>query len=89
MSKQDSIDRAVKSQIDREGFRQARILFYSAITIAAISASVTLIGVGEMLIGNPQGTDIILGGLQASVSSIRLTQTAIDRTKKISDKSND
>jgi hypothetical protein len=89
MSKQDSIDRVVKPQIDREGFHQARILFYSAISITAISVSVTLLGAGEMLIGNPQGTDIMLGGLQASVNSIRLTQTAIDRAKKISDKLSD
>jgi hypothetical protein len=89
MSKQDSIDRVVKQQIDRKGFRQARTLFYGAISITAISVFVTLLGAGEMLIGNPQGTDIMLGGLQAGVNSIRLTQTAIDRAKKISDKSND
>jgi hypothetical protein len=84
MSKQDSIDR-VKLQIDREQFRQACILFYSATVVAAISASVTLIGAGEILAGNPQGTETMLGGLHASINSIRLVRSASDRVKKISD----
>jgi hypothetical protein len=83
MSKQDSIDR-VPSQIDRERFHQACILFYSATVVAAISASVTLIGAGEMIAGNPQGNETMLGGLHASVNSIRLMRSASDRLKKIS-----
>jgi hypothetical protein len=84
MHKQDSIDR-VPSPIDRERFRQARIFFYSATVVTAISVSVTLFGAGEMLIGNPQGTETMLGGLHASVNSIRLVRSASDRVKKISD----
>jgi hypothetical protein len=73
------------NSIDRELFRQARILFYSATVVATISASVTLLGVGEIFIGNPQGTETMLCGLQASVNSIRLARSASDRVKKISD----
>jgi hypothetical protein len=84
MSDNHSID-LVNQQIDRERFRQACILFYGATVVAAISASVTLLGAGEMLIGNPQGTETVLGGLHASVNSIRLVRSASDRVKKISD----
>jgi hypothetical protein len=84
MSDHNSIDR-VNSQIDRERFRQTCILFYSATVVAAISASVTLLGAGEMLVGNPQGTETMLGGLHASVNSIRLMRSTRDRVKKISD----
>jgi hypothetical protein len=83
MSNKNSIDR-VNLQIDREQFR-ACIFFYSATVVAAISASVTLLGAGEMLVGNPQGTETMLGGLHASVNSIRLVRSASDRVKKISD----
>lgn len=88
MSKQDSIDR-VKLQIDREQCRQARVLFYSATIVAAISISVTLLGAGKILIGNPQGTETMLGGLHASVNSIRLVRSAHDRVKNRSNRSND
>jgi hypothetical protein len=79
MSKQDSID-LVKSQFDRAYF-----LFYTATIVTAISVSVTLLGAGEMLIGNPQGTQMMLGGLHASINSMRIARSAIDRVKKISD----
>jgi hypothetical protein len=86
MSNKTSID-LVNLQIDRERFRQARIFFYSATVVTAISVSVTLLGAGEMLIGNPQGAKTMLGGLHASVNSIRLVRSASDRVKKISDRS--
>jgi hypothetical protein len=84
MSKQDSIDR-VTLQIDREQFRQACIFFYSSTAIVAISASIALLGVGEIFSGNPQGTATMLGGLHASINSLRLVRSASDRVKKISD----
>ncbi len=83
MSNQDSIDR-VKLRIDREQFR-ACISFYSATVFAAISALVTLIGAGEILAGNPQGNEMILRGLTASVFFIQVMRSASDRVKKISD----
>ena len=86
MSKQDAIDR-VNSRIDLEQFRQACMIFYAATVVAAISASVTLIGAIEMIAGNPHGTETMLGGLHASVNSIRLVRSARDRVKKISDQS--
>jgi hypothetical protein len=84
MSDNNSIDR-VNSQIDREHFRQACILFYSSTAIVAISASITLLGIGEIFIGSPQGTATMLGGLHASINSLRLVRSASDRVKKISD----
>ncbi len=66
-------------------FRQARILFYTATIVTAISASVTLLGAGEIFIGNPQGTEMMLGGLHASINSMRIARSASDRVKKISD----
>jgi hypothetical protein len=75
--------------IDHESYRQARILFYSATIITIISASVTLLGANEMLSGNPTGIKMILGGLQASINSIRLTKTANSQVKQKSEKSKD
>jgi hypothetical protein len=86
MSDNNSIDR-VKLQIDREQFRQVHILFYSATVIATISASITLLGVREIFIGNPQGTKTMLCGLHTSVNSIRLMRWTSDRIKNISDES--
>lgn len=63
---------------------QARILFYSAMFAAALSASITLLGAGEICTGNPQGTETMMGGLTASIQSIRLAQAARDRVNKIS-----
>ncbi|WP_310481125.1 hypothetical protein [Chamaesiphon sp. VAR_48_metabat_403] len=63
---------------------QARILFSSAMFAAAFSASVTLLGAGEICTGNPQGTEIMMGGLTASIQSLRLAQAARDRVNKIS-----
>jgi hypothetical protein len=88
MSDNNSIN-LVNSQIDRERFRQARILFYSNTVVAALSASVTLLGASEMLIGNPQGTETMLGGLYSSVNSLRLMRSASDRVKNSSTRSND
>jgi hypothetical protein len=84
MSKQDSSDR-IKSQFDRDSNRRARILFYSATFAAILSASVALLGAGEICIGNPQGTETMMGGLTASIKSIRLAQSAHDRVKQILD----
>ncbi len=63
---------------------RARILFSSAMFAAALSASVTLLGAGEICTGNPQGTEIMMGGLTASIQSLRLAQAARDRVNKIS-----
>lgn len=88
MSDNNSIDR-VNSQIDRERFRQALIFFYSTTVVTVLSASIALFGAGNMLIGNPQGTETMLGGLHASINSMRLMRSASDRVKKISNESND
>jgi hypothetical protein len=88
MSDNHSID-PVKLPIDREQLRQARILFYSAISTAALSASITLLGAGEIFIGNPQGTFTMMGGLQASLNSLRIARSASDRVKNSSNRSND
>jgi hypothetical protein len=73
------------NSIDQERNCQACILSYSAKFVAALSVSVTLLGIGEIFIGNPQGTETMLCGLHASVNSIRLARSASDRVKKISD----
>jgi hypothetical protein len=70
------------NSVDRERNRQARILFYSATFAAALSAAVTFVGAGEIVIGNPQGTATMMGGLHASIKSIRLAQSAHDRVKR-------
>jgi hypothetical protein len=88
MSENNSID-PVKLPIDRERCRQACLLFYSAISAAALSASITLLGASEIFIGNPQGTAIMMGGLQASISSLRIARSASDRVKNSSNRSND
>jgi hypothetical protein len=75
MPKHNSIDRAY-------------YLFYTATLVTAISAAVTLLGAGEILIGNPQGTEMMLGGLHTSINSMKIARSASDRVKKISDKSN-
>jgi hypothetical protein len=80
MSNQDSIDRILD--------RQTRILFYSATLAAALSASVTLLGVGEIVTGNPHGTETMMGGLTASINSIRLAQSVRDRVKNSYNRSN-
>jgi hypothetical protein len=88
MADNNSIDR-VNLQIDRERFLQACILFYSSTAIVAIAVSITLLGVGEIFIGNPQGTATMLGGLHASINSLRLVQSASDRVKNSTTRSND
>ncbi len=69
------------NSIDRDRLRQARILFYSATFAAALSASITLLSAGEICAGNPQGTTTMMGGLQASINSLRLMRSASDRVK--------
>lgn len=71
MSNDNSIDRSY-------------YLFYTATIVTAISAAVTLIGAGEILIGNPQGSEMVLGGLHASINSMKIARSASDRVKKIS-----
>jgi hypothetical protein len=67
---------------------RANCLFYTATIVTAISGFVTLLGAGEILIGNPQGSEMVLGGLHGSINSIKIARSASDRVKKISDKSN-
>lgn len=73
---------------DHNSIDRASHLFYTATIVTAISAFVTLIGAGEILIGNPQGTEMMLGGLHVSINSMQIARSASDRVKKISDKSN-
>lgn len=88
MSDNNSIDR-VNLQIERDRFRQTRILFCSATIVTALSASIALLGIGEIISGNSHGTETMLVGLNASVNSIRLMRSASDRSKQMSDKYND
>ncbi len=73
---------------DHNSIDRAYCLFYTATIVTAISAFVTLLGAGEIIIGNPQGTEMMLGGLHASINSMKIARSASDRVKKISDKSN-
>jgi hypothetical protein len=75
------------NSIDRILDRQTRILFYSATLAAILSASVALLGVGEIVTGNPHGTETMLGGLKASVESIKIAQSVRDRVKNSSNRS--
>jgi hypothetical protein len=86
MSDNHSIER-LNIQIDRESFRQSRILFYSYTALFAISTSIALLGIGEIYIGNPQGTKTVWIGLSASINAGKMMRSASDRFKKIADKS--
>jgi hypothetical protein len=77
------------NSVDRDRLRQTCILFYGAISAAALSASITLLGAGELFTGNPQGTVTMMGGLQASIDSLRIARSASDRVKNSSIRSND
>jgi hypothetical protein len=75
------------NSIDPKCDRQTRILFYSATLAALLSASVTMLGVGEIVTGNPHCTETMLGGLKGSIESIKIAQSVRDRVKNSSTRS--
>ena len=73
----------VKDTIN-ERIRHAQILFYSSIISVAVSACVSFVGVGKIVLNAPEGHETAMGGLISIVRSIRLAQSASDNLKKIS-----
>ena len=81
---------SIEWSIAQERLRQARLSFNLALTVTAISFSISLIG-GGLLLSNkiPSGTITTAVGLVSSAGCLKFAKDANDRLDKILDESED
>ncbi|MHC5916015.1 MAG: TRADD-N-associated membrane domain-containing protein [Nostoc sp.] len=74
----------IELSIAQERLRQARYSFNLALTATALSASISLVGAGLLLLGKVrEGTVTAAGGMAASVRCVQLAKDTNDRLDKI------